>query len=108
MFELEAELIKKREAGLYRKRRVTASAQGVRSIIDGQSVLSFCSNDYLGLANHPDVIAAFHRGLDQYGAGSGAAHLVTGHSRAHHELEEALADFTGRATVPVPSALAAT
>jgi 8-amino-7-oxononanoate synthase len=68
----------------------------VEICIDGQDCLSFCSNDYLGLANHPQVIAAFHQGLDEYGAGSGAAHLVSGHSRAHHQLEEELAAFTGR------------
>lgn len=60
-------------------------------------MLAFCSNDYLGLANHPQVIAALKQGADAYGVGSGAAHLVTGHSAAHQALEEALADFTGRA-----------
>jgi 8-amino-7-oxononanoate synthase len=68
----------------------------VEPVLDGRRVLAFCSNDYLGLANHPDVVAAFRHGLDEYGAGSGAAHLVSGHSRAHHELETALAQFTGR------------
>ncbi len=62
----------------------------------GKPLLTFCSNDYLGLANHPDVVAAFKRGADQYGVGSGAAHLVTGHTRAHQALEEALAEFTER------------
>ncbi len=65
-------------------------------IIDGREVISFCSNDYLGLANHPEVIAAFKQGAEEYGVGSGAAHLVNGHTRAHHELEEELAEFTGR------------
>ena len=55
MFELKSELVKKREAGLYRKRRISESAQGVHGIIDGKPVLSFCSNDYLGLANHPQI-----------------------------------------------------
>jgi 8-amino-7-oxononanoate synthase len=96
MKNLVLQLEQRRQNSLYRERRVLDSPQGVEITIDGRQLLSFCSNDYLGLANHPDVIAAFHRGLDQYGAGSGAAHLVTGHSRAHHELEEALADFTGR------------
>ena len=64
-------------------------------IIDGQAVTSFCSNDYLGLANHPAVKAAFIKGIEQYGAGSGASHLINGHSRAHHALENELADFTG-------------
>ncbi len=64
-------------------------------IIDGKNVISFCSNDYLGLANHPEVKAAFINGIEQYGAGSGAAHLINGHSRAHHALEDELAEFTG-------------
>ncbi len=59
-------------------------------------MLAFCSNDYLGLAGHPEVIAALQRGAATYGVGSGAAHLVTGHSKAHHELEAELAEFTGR------------
>ena len=59
-------------------------------------MLAFCSNDYLGLANHPEVIAALQRGAAEYGVGSGAAHLVNGHSSAHHALEQELAEFTGR------------
>lgn len=58
-------------------------------------MLAFCSNDYLGLANHPEVIAALQRGAARWGVGSGAAHLVNGHSAAHQALEEALAEFTG-------------
>ena len=64
-------------------------------IIDGKQVISFCSNDYLGLANHPEVKSAFIKGIEQFGAGSGAAHLINGHSRAHHALEDELAEFTG-------------
>ncbi len=84
------------EAGLYRSRRVIASPQGVNLQIDGRNVINFCSNDYLGLANHPEVISAFKNGVDQYGVGSGSAHLICGHSAAHHALEEELAAFTGR------------
>lgn len=65
--------------------------------MDGKQYLSFCSNDYLGLANHPDLIAAFKQAADQFGVGSGASHLVAGHSSEHHALEEELAAFTGRA-----------
>ena len=64
-------------------------------VIDGQSVINFCSNDYLGLANHDEVKNAFIEGIKKYGAGSGAAHLVNGHSKAHQALEEELAEFTG-------------
>jgi 8-amino-7-oxononanoate synthase len=82
--------------GLYRSRRVIASPQGIKLKIDGKHVVNFCSNDYLGLANHPDVVKAFKAGVDQYGVGSGSAHLICGHSAAHHALEEELAAFTGR------------
>jgi 8-amino-7-oxononanoate synthase len=82
--------------GLYRSRRVVASPQGVILQIDGRNLLNFCSNDYLGLANHPDVVNAFKAAADRYGVGSGSAHLICGHSAAHHALEEELAEFTGR------------
>ena len=94
--DLTGELDRLREKHLYRAPRVLAGPQGPRPLIDGRRLLAFCSNDYLGLANHPQVIAAFKRGADVYGVGSGAAHLVTGHSVAHQALEEELADFTGR------------
>ena len=96
MFELKSELAKRREAGLYRQRRVNASAQGVHCVIDGKPVLSFCSNDYLGLANHPEVKQAFIDGAEKYGVGSGSAHLINGHSQLHHDCEQRLAEFTGR------------
>lgn len=95
-FDLAKGLAERRAAHLYRERLVVDSPAGAEAVVDGRRFLNFCSNDYLGLANHPVVVAAMHRGLDEYGAGSGASHLVSGHTRAHHELEEALADFTGR------------
>ncbi|WP_333873342.1 8-amino-7-oxononanoate synthase [Methylobacter sp.] len=82
--------------GLYRARRVIESPQGINLKIDGRNIVNFCSNDYLGLANHPEVVKAFKNGADQYGVGSGSAHLICGHSSAHHALEEELAAFTGR------------
>jgi 8-amino-7-oxononanoate synthase len=81
---------------LYRVRRVAEGPQEPEQIIDGRRVVSFCSNDYLGLANHLTVIAAFKQAADKYGVGSGAAHLINGHTRAHHALEDDLAEFTGR------------
>lgn len=93
---LNARLNKRREEHLYRERKILDSAQGVQVIVNGKPCVSFCSNDYLGLANHPKVIEAFKRGVDHYGVGSGASHLVSGHSRVHHQLEEELAAFTGR------------
>ena len=70
--------------------------RGTVAIVDGVRRTVFCSNDYLGLAHHPRVIAALRDGAARYGAGSGASHLVTGHSSEHHALEEQLATFTGR------------
>jgi 8-amino-7-oxononanoate synthase len=96
MRTLSAELDRRKAASLYRSRRILDSPQGPVVYIDGQRFVSFCSNDYLGLANHPKVIAAFKAGADRYGVGSGASHLVSGHSLPHHALEEALAQFTGR------------
>ncbi|NOR81186.1 MAG: aminotransferase class I/II-fold pyridoxal phosphate-dependent enzyme, partial [Methyloprofundus sp.] len=81
---------------LYRSRRTIDSAQGILLQVEGRELLNFCSNDYLGLANHPEVVASFKQAADQYGVGSGSAHLVCGHGREHHALEEELADFTGR------------
>jgi 8-amino-7-oxononanoate synthase len=82
--------------GLYRKRRVIASPQGVHLTAGGRKLINFCSNDYLGLANHPEVSRVFKNATDRYGVGSGSAHLICGHGEAHHALEEELAEFTGR------------
>lgn len=89
-------LEERRNSDLYRHRQVLESAQGPEVTVNGVPMLSFCSNDYLGLANHPDLVASMQEAAAAYGVGSGASHLVSGHSRAHHELEEALAEFTGR------------
>jgi 8-amino-7-oxononanoate synthase len=87
---------KKREE-LYRRRRTLSSAQGARVVVDGRELLNFCSNDYLGLAHHPVLINACIEAAQKYGVGSGASHLVCGHSAEHHALENELAEFTGRA-----------
>ncbi len=81
---------------LYRSRHLLESPQGALVQVDGVAKLNFCSNDYLGLANHPAVVAAFQDAANQWGVGSGAAHLVCGHTLEHHALEEELAAFTGR------------
>lgn len=96
MSDLAAALERLQEAHLYRSRRVLDGPQGRRPVIDGRAMLAFCSNDYLGLANHPEVVAGLKRGADAHGVGSGAAHLVTGHSTAHQALEDDLAEFTRR------------
>ncbi len=96
MKELEAELEARRAAGLYRQRRRLDSAQGVVTVIDGHPVISFCGNDYLGLAAHPALRAAATSAIDQYGVGSGASHLVNGHHGLHDECERRLAELCGR------------
>jgi 8-amino-7-oxononanoate synthase len=95
--ELPARLAEIARHGLYRRRRLLAGPQGAEAEWEGRKLLNFCSNDYLGLANHPKVVEAFRRGAEAYGVGSGASHLVCGHGMAHHALEEELAEFTGRA-----------
>ncbi len=80
----------------YRHRRALESPQGVRIQVEGKSLLNFCSNDYLALANDPRLVAACKRGCEEYGVGSGASHLVVGHSRIHEQLETALAQFSSR------------
>jgi 8-amino-7-oxononanoate synthase len=95
MKNLENGLNRRRAENLYRERLILESPQGVEIRVGEETLLSFCSNDYLGLANHPRVVAAFREGADRYGVGAGASHLVNGHSRAHHALEEELADFVG-------------
>ncbi len=96
MKNLVAQLERRKQKNLYRTRQVIDGPQGVEVSIEGRLYLSFCSNDYLGLANHPDIVAAFKCGLDSFGAGSGSAHLISGHSSEHHALEEELADFIQR------------
>lgn len=93
--QLQQALEELKQADLYRSRRAIDSAQGIYLQLDGRQVLNFCSNDYLGLANHPEVIQSFKEAADRYGVGSGSAHLVCGHGLEHHALEEELADFTG-------------
>ncbi|SMF56432.1 MULTISPECIES: 8-amino-7-oxononanoate synthase [unclassified Pseudomonas] len=95
-FDLAARLAERRAADLYRQRPLLESPQGPEVVVDGQPLLAFCSNDYLGLANHPEVIAAWQAGAERWGVGGGASHLVVGHSTPHHQVEEALAELTGR------------
>lgn len=97
--QLQQALQQRQAAGLYRRSRLRDGEQGVEVELDGRKLLSFSSNDYLGLAAHPALKKAFIDALDREGVGSGAAHLLTGHSRYHHQLEEALAEFTGQQRV---------
>ncbi len=95
-FNLQEDLNKRREAGLFRQTLTAQSPQGPLMKINGQQYLTFCSNDYLGLANHPQLIESFKQAANDMGVGSGSAHLVNGHSQTHENLEQALAEFTGR------------
>ncbi|GAB4349678.1 MAG: 8-amino-7-oxononanoate synthase [Immundisolibacter sp.] len=95
-FDLEAGLEARRAADLYRARRLARSPQTPARVFGEGELLTFCSNDYLGLASHPEVSAALARGAERWGVGSGASHLLAGHTAAHHALEEELADAVGR------------
>jgi 8-amino-7-oxononanoate synthase len=96
---LNRQLLEREAQGLRRRRRIAESgcAPHVQVSTQGQAangvreMLAFCSNDYLGLANHPALIDALGEGARRYGAGSGASHLISGHSRAHADLEDDLA-----------------
>lgn len=95
-FDLASRLASRHAEDLYRLRPLLDSPQGPEVVVDGQRLLAFCSNDYLGLASHPEVIRALREGAERWGVGGGASHLVIGHSAPHHQLEEALAAFTRR------------
>jgi 8-amino-7-oxononanoate synthase len=94
--QLQKDLDERAAQGLLRQRRTLQSPQSPHIVVDGKSYLSFCSNDYLGLANHPELIDAMQQGAARFGAGAGAAHLVSGHTQPHHDLEVALAAFVGK------------
>jgi 8-amino-7-oxononanoate synthase len=93
--ELAAELAAREARGLLRTRRLLTTPQRARVSVDGRDYTAFCSNDYLGLAADPRLSAAAKTGIDRYGVGAGASHLILGHGSAHHELEQALAAFVG-------------
>ena len=89
---------------LRRKIRSVDSPCGTRIQIGGRELQAFCSNDYLGLANHPDLIAALSEGAQRFGVGSGASHLISGHQTIHDALEEKLAQ-TQALSIPKAKAL---
>jgi len=92
---LGAELEHLRREGLYRDRACLEGPQGARVQLGSREMVSFASNDYLGLAADPRIAAAARAGAERFGVGAGASHLLYGHHRLHHELEETLADFVG-------------
>lgn len=84
------------EAGLLRTTREIQTPQGAEVVIDGQPALLFCSNDYLGLANHPRLIQAAHEALNRYGVGAAASRLISGTMTPHREAEQNLAALVGQ------------
>ena len=92
---LHEELASLAQQGLQRSHRVVASPSAPLLNVDGHAVIAFCSNDYLGLANNPEVIAALAQGANEWGAGAGASHLICGHQKPHEDLQIALARFVG-------------
>lgn len=96
MRDLEQRLKERHANYHYRQRQIFDGATGAEIIFQGRRLINFSSNDYLGLANHPQVLEAFCAEAKRSGVGAGAAHLITGHRSIHHQLEEELAEFTGR------------
>ncbi|HEY7774233.1 MAG TPA: 8-amino-7-oxononanoate synthase [Marinagarivorans sp.] len=94
--QLQARLAERQAAQLYRQRATVSAKCGMAQEVAGHPLINFCSNDYLGLSSHPSLIRAAQHVLDSFGFGSGASHLVSGHSHFHHQLEQALAHATQR------------
>lgn len=92
---LQKELEQRKVDGLLRQRRLLDSPQEEHIVANQKPYLSFCSNDYLGLANRPELIAAMQQAAGDSGVGSGASNLITGHHRYHDTLEKQLASFVG-------------
>ena len=95
MRDLAAELVEIDRQGLRRQRRLIDSPQGAHVRVDGRDYLSFCSNDYLGLASDPRIAEAAAESMRRLGVGAAASHLVSGHHRIHDDLERALAKYVG-------------
>ena len=92
---LKLEIDGLKDQGLYNHIRTIGSAQGARLIVDGRDVLNFCSNNYLGLANHPKIVEAARVAMKKYGVGPAAVRSIAGTTDLHIELEKRLAKFKG-------------
>jgi 8-amino-7-oxononanoate synthase len=92
---IDDELAKLKQASLYRRLRLIEGEQGPILTVDGREALNFCSNNYLGLANHPALCAAAKEAIDRYGCGSGASRLISGNMALHEELERKIAELKG-------------
>ena len=95
MSDVGERLTELRAAGMYRRLRLVESPQGPRVTLDGTEVLLLCSNNYLGLADHPRIRQAASDAAERFGAGAGASRLISGNMSLHERLERRLADFTG-------------
>ncbi len=98
LVELDSALAARRAAGLARTRRIVEAVDGTHLRIDGRDLVSFASNDYLGLAGDPALAAAARAGIERWGVGAGASHLVSGHTAAHEALEDELAAYVAPCT----------
>ena len=92
---IQDELQAIKDASLYRRLRRVESEQGPTLILDSREVINFSSNNYLGIANHPNLAAAAKQAIERYGCGSGASRLISGNMALHEELEAKLAKFKG-------------
>jgi len=92
---LQDEILSLKDAGFYNNIRTISSPQGAWLLVDGRRVLNFCSNNYLGLANHPRLAEAAKKAIDQYGVGPGAVRIISGTNDLHIELEKRIAEFKG-------------
>src|ERR1043166_3696034 len=92
---LEETLAEIKEAGLFKSERVIESPQEAHITVNGQSVLNMCANNYLGLSDHPDIVAAAHEGLDKWGFGLSSVRFICGTQTIHKELERKISEFLG-------------
>src|SRR5919106_179005 len=92
---IDDEIENLKRASLYRRLRLIGGEQGPVVTVDGREVFNFCSNNYLGLANHPALCVAAKNAIDRYGCGAGASRLISGNMRLHEELESKIAELKG-------------
>src|SRR5690349_24260150 len=93
---VKQELSEIETAGLFKKERIIESEQGAEIIVNGETVLNFCANNYLGLSSHPKVIEAAHKTLDQHGYGMSSVRFICGTQDIHKTLEQKIAKFLGQ------------
>src|SRR3954466_5879598 len=85
-----------KQTGLYKRERLIQTPQGSSIRVGGSNVVNFCANNYLGLANHPDILEAAHEGLKEWGYGLSSVRFICGTQEPHRQLEGAIAKFFGK------------